>query len=89
MDSRSSGFRSLVALIGATVLVRNLFAQATSDNHRRPAISNNQERIGRELPTGAAPGTQLSVSGITWSDRPQMVPFYAVVFNLPKKIVLA
>ncbi len=66
----------LVALIGATVLVKNylLRSPATITSSRPPAAAPGRDSGGkRELPSGPAQGTQFSVPGISWSDSEETV----------------
>lgn len=66
----------LVALIGATVLVKNYLLRppVTITAGRPPAAAPGRESAGkRELPSGPAEGTQLSVPGISWSDSEETV----------------
>jgi thiol-disulfide isomerase/thioredoxin len=66
----------LVALIGATVLVKNYLLRppVTITTGRPPAAAPGRDSgEKRELPSGPAQGTQLSVPGITWSDSEETV----------------
>ena len=64
----------LVALIGATVLVRNyLLRPPATIISGPPSATTRNTPGGRDLPTGPAQGTQLSVPGITWSDSEETV----------------
>lgn len=65
----------LVALIGATVLVKNYLLRSpvtiTSGGPRAGAERNPGGK--RELPSGPAEGTQVTVPGISWSDSEETV----------------
>ena len=65
----------LVALIGATVLVKNyLLRSPASIPTDGPRAAENRNPGGkRELPSGPAEGTQLTVPGINWSDSDETV----------------
>lgn len=65
----------LVALIGATVLVKNylLRSPAVVTTGRPPAAAARNASGARELPSGPAQGTQLSVPGISWADSEETV----------------
>ena len=65
----------LVALTGATVLVKNylLRSPATIITNRPPAVTDRNAPGKRELPSGPAQGTQLSVPGITWADSEETI----------------
>jgi thiol-disulfide isomerase/thioredoxin len=65
----------LVALIGATVLVKNYLLRSSvpipTGGPRAAADRNPGAK--RELPSGPAEGTQLTVPGISWSDSEETV----------------
>lgn len=63
----------LVALTGATVLVRNYLLRPPVTITAGPPSATRNAPGGRQLPTGPAQGTQLSVPGITWSDSEETV----------------
>lgn len=65
----------LVALIGATVLVKNylLRSPAPIPTGGPRAAENRNPGGNRELPSGPAEGTQLTVAGINWSDSEETV----------------
>ncbi|HKG46115.1 MAG TPA: hypothetical protein VKB02_05280 [Pyrinomonadaceae bacterium] len=65
----------LVALVGATVLVKNylLRSPATITATRPPAAADRNASNRRELPSGPAQGTQLSVPGISWADSEETI----------------
>jgi thiol-disulfide isomerase/thioredoxin len=63
----------LVALIGATVLVRNYLLRPPATIIAGPPPTTRNAPAGREQPTGPAQGTQLSVPGIAWSDSEETV----------------
>lgn len=65
----------LVALTGATVLVKNyLLRSPTPIITSRPlAVTDRNAPSKRELPSGPAQGTQLSVPGISWADSEETI----------------
>jgi hypothetical protein len=64
----------LVAVIGATVLVRNYLLRPTAQIiSAPPSAATRNPAASRDLPTGPAQGTQLSVPGVTWSDSEETV----------------
>lgn len=64
----------LVALIGATVLVKNhLVRPSASFTSARPPATDRNTPGGRELPNGPAQGTQVSIPGISWSDSDETI----------------
>ena len=64
----------LVAVIGATVLVRNyLLRPAATIIAGPPQAATKNSPGSRELPTGPAQGVRLSVPGITWSENEETV----------------
>ena len=64
----------LVALTGATVLVKNyLLRSPVTITGRPPAPADRPASNARELPNGPAQGTQLSVPGINWADSEETV----------------
>ena len=65
----------LVALTGATVLVKNYLLRSPAPIAvERPTVATGRNTSnGRELPNGPAQGTQLSVPGISWADSEETV----------------
>lgn len=73
-----------VALIGATVLVKNYLLrssapvvseinQAAAGRNSAAPLDNPRARPAGSAPTGPAQGTQISVPGITWSESEETV----------------
>src|ERR1044072_616270 len=65
-----------VALIGATVLVKNYLlrpAKPIATAVRTETSPNGPRDSSRPAPTGPTAGTQISVPGVNWSDSDQTV----------------
>jgi len=70
----------VVALIGATVLVKNYLirpatptATAVRQSDRPAPAPGDAQRTDRPAPTGPAVGTQIALPGVNWSDSDQTV----------------
>ncbi len=70
----------VVALIGATVLVRNYLlrpatpiATVVRQGDRPGSVPGDSQRADRPAPSGPSVGTQIALPGVNWSDSDQTV----------------